>query len=132
MLEQGNAYDAGEKHAGWILGHFQTGNLLSNDVEIKWKLHPAGDRNGKYSRCNGKTISILVRGCLQYRFVPENQHWSIAEIVLENEGDFVSWGPEMNHDWIALKESLVMTVRWPSLRKESDENRQSHESSPVR
>ncbi len=52
---------------------------------------------------------MLIRG----RFVlvfPER------EVTLANEGDFVLFGPGVPHSFRSLEESLVLTVRWPSLR----------------
>jgi quercetin dioxygenase-like cupin family protein len=37
-----------------------------------------------------------------------------ASIVLEKQGDYVVWGPGIDHSWEAISDSVVVTVRWPS------------------
>jgi hypothetical protein len=39
----------------------------------------------------------------------------IAISVLKEQGDYAMWGPGTNHSWHAEEDSLVITVRWPSL-----------------
>jgi hypothetical protein len=41
-----------------------------------------------------------------------NVGWSTT---LEKEGDYVVWGPGIDHCWQAEKDSIVITVRWPSI-----------------
>jgi quercetin dioxygenase-like cupin family protein len=36
-------------------------------------------------------------------------------VVLTRPGDYVLWGPGVDHSWLAEQESVVVTVRWPSL-----------------
>jgi hypothetical protein len=40
---------------------------------------------------------------------------STGSFVLEREGDYAVWGPGINHSWYAEADSVVITVRWPSL-----------------
>jgi quercetin dioxygenase-like cupin family protein len=56
----------------------------------------------------GTTALLLVKG----RFSIE---LSTGSFVLEREGDFAVWGPGINHSWYAEADSVVITVRWPSL-----------------
>src|SRR2546427_161524 len=35
--------------------------------------------------------------------------------ALERPGDYVVWGPGIDHIWQAEADSVVITVRWPSL-----------------
>jgi quercetin dioxygenase-like cupin family protein len=37
-----------------------------------------------------------------------------ASVTLEKQGDYLTWGPGIDHSWEALSESIVITVRWPS------------------
>ena len=37
------------------------------------------------------------------------------EIVLSREGDYVRWVPGTDHTWKAEQDSVVLTVRWPSV-----------------
>ncbi|MGH7292180.1 MAG: signal peptidase I [Myxococcota bacterium] len=108
----GNVVDASEGTRGWFLGHFMPGAenpLRSEDVELKWFTHPKGDARGEWAPGNPvKTLNILIRG----RFVlvfPDR------EVELAKEGDFVLFGPGVAHSFRSEEESLVLTVRWPSM-----------------
>ena len=37
------------------------------------------------------------------------------DVVLAERGDYVVWGPGVDHSWCAEEESVVLTVRWPSI-----------------
>jgi hypothetical protein len=37
------------------------------------------------------------------------------EVLLARQGDYAMWGPGIDHHWSADEESVVLTVRWPSL-----------------
>jgi len=106
----GNAAEAANDYRGWFLGHFigapgDPGH--SEAVEIKWGRHAAGEMRAAWSQCDSSSLAILIRG----RFVLGFEE---TEFVLQNEGDFVFWGPGIPHTWRAVEESLVITVRWPS------------------
>lgn len=110
MIQTGNAADVGAERGGWILGHFMPAEspLRSDDVEVKWANHRAGDRRGQWAPLSSaSTLSILVRG----RFVLE---FHAREVVLEREGDFVFWDGAEPHSWRCESDSVVATVRWPS------------------
>ena len=36
-------------------------------------------------------------------------------MVLTEPGDYILWGRGVDHSWYAERESLVFTVRWPSI-----------------
>jgi hypothetical protein len=108
----GNAADAAKNTRGWFLGHFMPGDdnpLRNNDVEVKWFLHPKGDTRPEWSPASDvRTLNILIRG----RFVlvfPDH------EVLLEKEGDFVLFGPDVAHSYRSEDESVMLTVRWPSI-----------------
>jgi len=107
----GNAADEGEARRGWLLGHFAEPDsaLHSTDVEVKWAHHLAGERREAVSsRSAARTLSILVRG----RFVLE---FSGKEVVLAREGDYALWDGAEPHAWRCEEDSLIVTVRWPSV-----------------
>lgn len=110
------AVDGGNFHS-WLVGHFVPESLaprLSNDVEIKWAAHQAGEHQAEWTvNETATTISILIRGRDRISF-PD------GDIVLEHEGDYVMWGPGVPHRWKAETEVVVVTVRWPS--KPNDSN----------
>jgi quercetin dioxygenase-like cupin family protein len=78
------------------------------DVEIKWGVHPAGEKREQWSGDDHRTtLVVLVSG----RFVV---HLDDGRADFTEPGDYVMWGPGTGHSWEALADSIVMTVRWPS------------------
>jgi hypothetical protein len=108
----GNANEASKDTRGWFVGHFMPGEenpLRTEGVEVKWYIHAKGDTRAQWAPGNPvKTLNILIRGHFVLLF--PNQ-----EIALEKEGDFVLFGPGTPHSYRAVEESLVLTVRWPSI-----------------
>ena len=108
----GNANIDGESTRGWLLGHFigeADDPRASRAVEVKWGVHPAGEgREGWATDEQRTTLLILVRG----RF---HLDLSVASTTLEKEGDYAVWGPGIDHSWQAEEDSIVITVRWPSI-----------------
>ncbi|TDD34418.1 signal peptidase I [Actinomadura sp. KC06] len=97
--------------SGWLLGHFKPpGDLRrSDEVEIKWGVHPKGERRARWTNGEKRTaLLVLVSGRFRLEF-PE------GDVVLAEQGDYVVWGRGVDHSWCAEEESVVMTVRWPSI-----------------
>jgi glyoxylate utilization-related uncharacterized protein len=107
----GNAADDGRNTRGWLLGRFldsSAGVRSTKDVEIKWGIHPAGDkRQGWTSDDQRTTLVLLVEG----NFIV-NLTAGTAELT--RQGDYAVWGPGIDHSWEAKENSVVITVRWPS------------------
>ncbi|MFC0866332.1 signal peptidase I [Sphaerimonospora cavernae] len=96
---------------GWLLGHFKSadGPRHSEDVEIKWGVHPRGDERAEWVTGEKRTaLLVLISG----RFRVELPGRSV---LLAEQGDYVVWGPGVDHSWYAEEESVVLTVRWPSI-----------------
>lgn len=108
----GNADDDGQAHRGWLVGHFAGSSgvpTYTEAVEVKWGVHPAGERRVVSAvNATATSLSLLVRGRFRLGF-PERA------VVLEREGDYALWPPGVAHDWHAEEESVVVTIRWPSL-----------------
>lgn len=107
----GNAAEEGGTHRGWVVGHFmEKGDIrFSEDVEIKWGIHPAGDERPEWVESEHRTtVLILVKGRFRINL-------SACSHLLETEGDYAMWGPGVGHSWRAEADSVVVTVRWPSL-----------------
>lgn len=107
----GNAGADAALDAGWLLGHFKdtTDPRHSEAVEIKWGVHPRGDERAQWVRGEERTALLaLVSG----RFRVELPGRSV---LLERQGDYVVWGNGVDHSWFAEEESVVLTVRWPSV-----------------
>ena len=95
---------------GWLLGHFMpTGDPRNSDaVEIKWGVHPAGEQRPGWVTDDPRSIlSVLISG--RFRIdLPDRS------VVLARQGDYVVFHG-VNHTWQAEEESVVVSVRWPSL-----------------
>ena len=109
--DSGNAEEDGRETRGWILGHFidpPKGVRSSEDVEVKWFTHPAGDKRHEWTKDDQRTTLVLL--------VAGNFRIDLTEtsVTLEKQGDYLAWGPGIDHSWEALSESVVVTVRWPS------------------
>jgi hypothetical protein len=107
----GNANDDAHGNRGWLLGHFiAPGDVRSTpDLEVKWGTHLAGQhRSGWTSDEQRTTLVILVAGRFRIDL-------SVGPVLLERQGDYAIWGPGINHTWHAETDSVVITVRWPSV-----------------
>lgn len=96
---------------GWLLGHFKAeGDLRhSQDVEIKWGVHPRGERRERWTSGEQRVaLLVLISGRFRMEFPSR-------DVVLAEQGDYVVWGRGVDHSWCAEEESVVMTVRWPSV-----------------
>ncbi|MFF3561312.1 signal peptidase I [Streptomyces sp. NPDC002574] len=102
----GNAGRDAALDRGWLLGHFKDSGdpRHSTDVEIKWGVHPKRDQRAAWVR----GLLVLVSG----RFRVELPGRSV---VLAEQGDYVVWGRGTDHSWHAEEESVVLTVRRPSV-----------------
>ena len=110
----GNAADEADEHRGWMLGHFmaEPGSpsvRATNALEVKWGIHPAGQERPAWTSGDDRTtMVILVSG----RFYV---NLKVGSVLLERQGDYAVWGPGIDHSWKAEDDSVVITVRWPSL-----------------
>lgn len=114
----GNATAESLGYRGWFLGHFvtpQSDPRFSESVEVKWTHHPAGDRRARWSYNQTATsLSILIRGRFRIQFRD-------GDVVLSQEGDYALWQPGVAHCWIAEADSIILTVRFPSIAGDSVE-----------
>lgn len=37
------------------------------------------------------------------------------DVLLVEQGDYAVWGRGVDHSWVAEEDSVVLTVRWPSV-----------------
>lgn len=108
----GNAATDGEDFRGWIVGHFINGDTApirtSEDVEIKWSVHPAGEERASWQSAEHRTTAlILIAG----RFHIDS---SVDSYTLSKQGDYAMWCSDVGHSWRAISDSSVVTIRWPS------------------
>lgn len=112
----GNALTDQVRGSGWFVGQFvppEFGLRHQTAVEVKWGLHPDRDvRSQPWANGNGTTIAVLVRGTLRLSFYLDG---STEEVTLAKEGDYVVFGPEVVHAWEAIGETVVLSIRFPSV-----------------
>jgi hypothetical protein len=64
---------------------------LSTDVEIKWGVHPAGERREAwFEEENRTTILMLISGRFRIDL-------SVGTALLAEPGDYAMWGPGIGH-----------------------------------
>lgn len=94
---------------GWLLGHFMPDGdaRRSNDVEIKWGMHPLGERRGEWAARDPRTtVSVLISGRFRVEF-PDRA------VLLAEQGDYVLFHG-VGHTWHSEEASTLITIRWPS------------------
>ena len=107
----GNAGDDADQHRGWLMGYFvpEESPRHTDALEVKWGVHPAGQKRPEWSTDEKRsTLVLLVSG----RFHVE---MSEGKALLQRQGDYLVWGPGIDHTWEAEEDSVVITVRWPSI-----------------
>jgi hypothetical protein len=121
----GNAGVDQVRGSGWFIGQFvppELGLRHQTDVEVKWGVHPDGDRRAKpWATGNARTIAILVRGKLRLWFRVGN---ATEQVTLLREGDYVVFGPHVVHSWEAVGDTLVLSVRFPSVASDRTASRE--------
>lgn len=116
----GNASLDGLNRKGWFVGHFIDDDALrkSDDVEVKWAFHPRGESNDKFvANRTATTMSILIRGRFKISFRTDSD---ADDVLLEKEGDYALWPPMVEHDWVAVEDSVILSVRWPSKARDQE------------
>ncbi|MFE5329467.1 signal peptidase I [Embleya sp. NPDC056575] len=109
----GNANDDADRHRGWLLGHFvdpvNGGVRATGDLEVKWGIHPAGQARPEWTAGDRRTTMLLL---VSGRF---RLDLTTGSTTLARQGDYVVWGPGIDHSWAAEEDSVVVTIRWPSI-----------------
>ncbi|MGA6161015.1 signal peptidase I [Amycolatopsis magusensis] len=107
----GNANEDASETRGWLVGHFidpSQGVRSSKDVEVKWANHPLADKRAEWTSDDQRTtLVMLVSGKFRVDVTGGSS-------TMSKQGDYVMWGPGIDHSWEAIEESVVLTVRWPS------------------
>ena len=107
----GNAAEDSRQTRGWLLGHFidpADGVRSTKDVEVKWGIHPPGDKRPEWTSDDQRTtLVLLVEGMFRVNLTE-------GSVTMTRQGDYIMWGPGIDHTWEALSDSIVITVRWPS------------------
>ena len=120
----GNAKADQVRGSGWFVGQFvpaEFGLRRQTDVELKWGLHPDGEKRPEpWANQNGTTISVLIEGSLKVTFHVDGVQ---EEVTLGTKGDYVVFGPEVVHSWEAVGATIVLSVRFPSVEVGSQTTR---------
>ena len=106
----GNAEVDAPATRGWLLGHFRPEDDArhSADVEVKWAIHPQGERRPEWVADEKRsTLVLLISG----RFHIELPGRSV---LLARQGDCVVFHG-VSHSWYAEEASVVVVIRWPSV-----------------
>jgi hypothetical protein len=106
----GNAAADAPTDRGWLLGHFKPpGDARhSGDVEVKWGIHARGDRRVQWVTGERRTaLLVLISGRFRVELPGRT-------VLLARQGDYVVFHG-LGHSWHAEEESVVVTVRWPSI-----------------
>lgn len=106
----GNAGADAATDRGWLLGHFKPADDIrhSDEVEIKWGVHPPGDRRAQWVTGERRTAMLML---ISGRFRVELPG---RDVLLAKQGDYVVFHG-IGHSWEAEEESVLLTVRWPSI-----------------
>ena len=115
VIATGNALqDGGGERRGWFIGHFadpSDGLKSTSAVEVKWGVHARGEQKSALAHnLRAATLSVLVSGAFQVDFPDQGQ-----SITLRAPGDYVLFAPGVPHRWTALEDTVILSVRWPSL-----------------
>ncbi len=116
MIESGNLNQKNKEvpsHKQWVMGFMldKKSLLHSDDVEVKWSEHKAGEKHASpKANTHSKTLLILLKGKIKTDFQDQGK-----TVILEKEGDFVIWEKGVFHLSEVLEDSKAITIRWPSL-----------------
>ncbi len=84
-----------------------------NDVEVKWGIHPDGEKRPQpWASGHGTTISVLIHGTLRVTFHVDP---TPQTVTLQKEGDYIIFGPDTVHSWEAIGHTVVLSLRFPSV-----------------
>lgn len=112
----GNAAADQVRDSGWFVGQFVPAALglrHQTDVEIKWGVHPDGEKRPRpWANGHATTISVLIRGSLRVAFHVGD---TPQIVTLQREGDYIIFGPDTVHSWEAIGDTIVLSVRFPSV-----------------
>lgn len=121
-IKRGNVYkeskiqDPKEKggQGGWVFGWFAKKPFKTEEFEIKFGNHKKGERKKDLAfNEKAKTFVVLIEGEMQINFYTTNN--KPLKVILKEEGDSVFYEAGVVHDWIAIKKSRTITIRWPSI-----------------
>jgi hypothetical protein len=118
----GNLDQDAHKHPtrrGWFVGWYlpQGTPFHSKDFEMKWGVHKKGWKRESFAaQRTAKSITILVSG----KFITK---FKARKVTLSRPGDYVYFSPRVYHITEAREDSVVLTIRWPSIPHDQAERK---------
>jgi len=104
----------------WILGHFADPPFNTEHFEIKLAEHKKGEKKEKIAKNNkASTLTFLISGRFLITFYNKEKK-IIREELLKERGDYVFYQPGVFHDWEAKENSVMLVVRWPSIKDDQE------------
>lgn len=102
---------------GWFVGQFapeSAGIRRQDGVELKWGVHKAREarRGGWCFNRLARTVAVLIEGDFVLRFLSDGV---VHTVRLRARGDYVIFSERVPHHWRAIKHSVVLTIRFPSV-----------------
>ena len=114
-IQSGNAAKDSTETRGWFVGHFieqSLGLRHSDNVELKWGTHKAGEARTEWVTGESRTtIALLISGKFEVEFRDQTA-------TLSEAGDYVMWGRSVDHKWRVVEDAVILTIRWPSVTVE--------------
>ncbi len=118
MIKNGNVSEINKNYKNWFLGKFvkepEFSTENSRDFEVKWSVresgyfHPPKDKVVNDDTCS--SMVLCIKGKFKYSFIKESGEYE--DFILESEGDFVRWTPDINHKVEVLEDAIILTIRW--------------------
>jgi hypothetical protein len=106
----GNAETDAPGNRGWLLGYFRPTDDArhSEDVEVKWAVHPQGDQRPQWVAGEKRSaLALLISGRFRIELPGRT-------VLLAQQGDYVVFHG-LSHSWYAEEASVVVFIRWPSV-----------------
>lgn len=106
---------------GWVFGCFAKKPFYNKLFEVKLSNHKKGKgkKNISFNK-KAKTFAVLIKGEILINFYSKDKKL-FKKIILKKPGDFVFYNPGVAHDWIAIKNTRTLVIRWPSVPKDQEE-----------
>lgn len=134
-LHIGNAHADAARFRGWFVGdlvawageegeRFAHSARQSPHVQVKWYVHPPGDRRAEWSALDDSwSLSVVIDGDLTIDF--EHTGGAKERAVLADRGAYAIWdGGAYRHRWWSQQGATVLTVRWHEAPRASERHAQ--------
>jgi hypothetical protein len=107
----------GNNKRGWVIGVFtqpEDHYFHESGFEMQWVELAEGEaKDSPKPNKRAKTMCILIEGELRLDFPEPNG--GAQTVILCDRGEYVYFPPGVSHTWKAIKSTVTMTLRWPSI-----------------